>query len=111
MTSVRTFIAETKLEDKNFIGTIAMKSEQIALPDGSKMAMGIDDGMWVLIHHACPSDKITCYEYDSHEDRILVDKRTGGRDDLAKMTSLISYFFENASTEDLVTILPPEGKR
>ena len=111
MTSVKTFISGTKLEDQNFMGTIALRSEQITLPDGCKMALGIDDGIWVLIHQDCPSDRIVCYEYDSHEDRILVDKKQGSSDDIGVMAKLISYFFENANVDDLVTILPPERER
>ena len=108
MPSVNQLLSGVKLEDHNFTGTIAFKSERITLPDGSKMALGIDDGRWVLINEEASNGKITCYEYNSHEERLLVDKQLGTKEDLVAMSRRLSYFFVNANAEDLVTIFPPE---
>lgn len=108
MPTVNRVISETNIEDQNFVGTIAFKSEQIALPDGSKMALGIDDGRWVLIYQKPRSREIVCFEYNSHDRKLLVDMKAGKKEDLAQMNKLISYFFENTDSDDLVTIFPPK---
>jgi hypothetical protein len=108
MVSVKQSISDVNIEDQNFIGTIAFRSENFSLPDGSKMALGIDDGRWVLIHEKREKGAIVCYEYNSHDRRLLVDKKLGSKEDLDIMKRLISYFFESADIEDLVTILPPK---
>ena len=108
MPSINQTISSVRKEDGNFIGTIAFRSESISLPDGSKMALGIDDGRWVLIFEKNPGENIVCYEYNSHDGKLLVDKGRGTRADLSKMNELVSYFFENADVDDLVTILPPK---
>lgn len=108
MTIVKARLSSVSIEDRNFVGTVAFKSEQVSLPDGSKMALGIDDGIWVLIHEKPQRGRITCYEYDNHEGKLLIDKKQCGREMLAEMCRLINYFIENAHEEDLVTIFPPE---
>ena len=108
MVSVKQSVSDIRIEDENFIGTIAFRSESVVLPDGSKMALGIDDGRWVLIHQKPKSKEIICYEYNSHDRRLLVDKKLGSKEDLDTMTRLVSYFFENADVDDLVTIFPPK---
>jgi len=108
MVSVKQSVSDIRIEDENFIGTIAFRSEGVVLPDGSKMALGIDDGRWVLIHQKPKSKEIICYEYNSHDRRLLVDKKLGSKEDLDTMTRLVSYFFENADVDDLVTIFPPK---
>jgi hypothetical protein len=107
MVSIKQSISGVNIEDQNFIGTIAFRSESVALPDESKIALGIDDGRWVLIHQKPKSKEIVCYEYNSHDRRLLVDKKLGAKEDLDTMKRLISYFFESANVEDLVTIFPP----
>jgi len=108
MPSINQVISDVKIEDQSFVGTIAFRSESLTLPDGSKMALGIDDGRWVLIWERPASKEFVCYEYNAHERKLLVDKKLGKKDDLALINRLISYFFENAKVEDLVTILPPK---
>ena len=102
-------ISVVNVEDQHFVGTIAFKSEQVELPDGSKMALGIDGGRWVLIYQKPASKEIVCYEYNSNDRKLLVDMKLGGKEDLIQMNRLISYFFTHADTEDLVTIFPPRA--
>ena len=106
MPSINQAISDVKIEDQKFIGTITFRSERLTLPDGSKMALGIDDGRWVLIYQKPGGKEFVCYEYNSDERKLLVDKKRGTKEDLALINRLISYFFENAKVEDLVTILP-----
>jgi len=102
-------ISGVREENRNFVGTIAFRSESLKLPDGSKMALGIDDGRWVLIHETPLDKNIICYEYNSHDMKLLVDKRHGTGEELSRMNKLVSYFLENVDSEDLVTIFPPKA--
>lgn len=111
MTTVKKFLSCISLEDNSFVGTITLKSGQTALPDGSRMALGFDTGICVLLHEKPVSKQIEFYEYNSRKGRILKDKRMGCKDDLVEMKRLISYFFDNANVEDLITIFPPERKK
>jgi hypothetical protein len=108
MPTVKDTLSEVNIEDQNFVGTIALKSEQVALPDGSKIALGIDGGRWVLIYQKPNSREIVCYEYNSNDRKLLVDMHLGNKEDLVRMNMLISYFFENTDSDDLVTIFPPK---
>ena len=109
MQNVMDLISGVTEEDHEFVGTIAFRSESLSLPDGSKVALGIDDGRWVLIIQEATGRGITCFEYNSHDMALFVDKRPGTREDLFRMNRLISYFLKNASVDDLVTILPPRA--
>jgi len=93
--------------DKHFIGTVALKNEEIKLPDGSKMALGIDDGHWVLIYEKPPKHDLKVYKYDNHEQRLMVGQKQGSAEDLETFKDHLDYFFNNVRTEDLVTLLPP----
>lgn len=93
--------------DKHFIGTVALKNEEIALPDGSKMALGIDDGHWVLIYEKPPKQHFKVFKYDNHEKKLMVDQKNGGSKDLEEFKKHLAYFFDHVRTEDLVTLLPP----
>jgi len=96
--------------DKAFIGTIAFKSEDIELPNGSTMALGIDCGRWVLIYQKEKGDQFVVFEYDSGNNTLLVDKKAGGKNDFLRMKEHINYFFTHAYTDDLVTIIPSGGE-
>ncbi len=93
-------------EDHNFVGTIAFRNEQLTLPDGSTIALGIDGGHWVLVYQKGKGAQFRVYDYDGHTKLFRVDKKPGADKDLAEMKRLVKYFFSNAHTEDLVTILP-----
>ena len=61
MPTINKYIANIDSINKQFIGTIAFKSEEITLPDGSKMALGLDDGHWVLIYQTGPNQKMEVF--------------------------------------------------
>ena len=103
-------IDSTTCIDKTFIGTIAFKSEDIELPNGSTMALGIDCGRWVLIYQNEKGDSFVVYEYDSTNNSLLIDKKAGDKHDFIKMKEHINYFFTHAYTDDLVTIVPSGGE-
>jgi hypothetical protein len=108
---VSSYLEKTELLDKDFIGTIAFKSEELTLPDGSKMALGIDGGHWVLVYQEKPGSLFQVYECDWQEKKIVVDKKSGSAADLASFKRLVNYLFANSQVEDLVTILPPQGQK
>ena len=110
MPTISNILSKVKFEDENFVGTIAFKSEEITLPDGSKMAIGIDHGHWVLIYQEPRTHEVMCFEYNEHKNKILKDKKDGTKEDILEMCRLISYFFDNALVDDVVTILPPKPK-
>ena len=95
--------------DKRFVGTIALKSEEIALPDGSKIALGIDDGLWVLVFQQAPHAPFKMFKYNQSENKILVDQKPGSAEDLKNFRKLVKYFFTHVKVEDLVSLLPPAG--
>jgi hypothetical protein len=109
MSSLSKQLERINFQDKHFIGTVAFKNEERTLPDGSKIALGIDDGHWVLIHQPPAGQRIAVYKYDRHENKLMIDERSGGEKELADFLAHLKYFFDHAKTEDLVTLLPPGG--
>lgn len=109
MPKVCDYLENVDFKDKNFVGTIAFRSEGISLPDGSKMAIGIDDGRWILVYQEKHGAPFQVIEYDQPERKILVDKKPGGRAEIALLKKRVAYFFDNAEVDDLVTLLPPQG--
>ncbi|NQT30384.1 MAG: hypothetical protein HQ596_07415 [Candidatus Saganbacteria bacterium] len=72
------------------------------------MALGIDDGHWVLICQR-PEDKhFQVFRYDHHANKIFVDQKAGGPKDLEEFKKFLEYFLSEAKVSDLVTLLPPE---
>ena len=108
MTRVAKYLEQVDLLDKNFIGTVAFRNEELTLPDGSKMALGIDDGHWVLVYQKEAGATFQVFEYDRHLGKISVDKRAGADEDLRFFKQLVGYLFSNADIDDLVTLLPPQ---
>lgn len=107
MPKIVDYLKTIDLEDAKFIGTIAFRSEEITLPNGSKMALGIDDGHWVLVYQEKAGTAFQVYECDWPERKIFIDKKPGGPEEFKTFKKLVNYFFSEANTEDLVTILPP----
>ncbi|MEE8638219.1 MAG: hypothetical protein V3T21_04140 [Candidatus Margulisiibacteriota bacterium] len=103
------YLEKIDFQDKRFVGTIALKSEEIALPDGSKIALGIDDGLWVLVYQQAPHAPFKMFKYNQKENKILVDQKPGRAADLKNFKKLVKYFFTHAKVEDLVSLLPPQG--
>lgn len=103
------YLEKINFRDSNFVGTITFKSEDISLPDGSKMALGIDDGHWVLVYQKKAGDPFQVFECDWLGQKIILDKKPGGIKEFATFRKLLKYFISEAKTEELVTILPPGG--
>ncbi len=108
MTKIMNFLEKTDFRDRNFVGTVAFRNEELTLPDGSKMALGIDDGHWVLVYQAEAGKNFQVFEYDRHSGKIVVDKKAGDWEELKDFKRLVGYFFSHAEVEDLVTLLPPQ---
>ena len=109
MTVVSKYLEKVRFQDKQFIGTIAYRSEEFALPDGSKIALGIDDGLWVLIYQTPSDPRIKVYKYDQHENKITVDQKTGKEREYREFEKHLEYFLGHAKVEELVTLLPPQA--
>jgi hypothetical protein len=109
MAKLEEVIAPVGREDHNFVGTIAFRNEQITLPDGSAVALGIDGAHWVIIFQKEKRSQFMVYDYDGNTGQFRIDKRPGTPEELSEMRKLIKYFFANAQEEDLVTIMPQKG--
>ena len=106
MPNILQYIEKIEHLDKQFIGTIALKSEEITLPDGSKMALGMDDGHWVLVYQKGSHEPFRVYKYNQHEKQVMVDQKQGDKKALKTFKKHLGYFLANASVEDLVTFIP-----
>ena len=95
--------------DKQFVGTIAFRNEEIHLPDNSKMALGMDDGHWILVYQKSPGARFQAFSFDAHSGKLLVDQKAAAPEDYKNFKAYVNYFLANAKTEDLVTILPGEN--
>lgn len=102
------FMIGVETVDRDFIGTIAFRNEELTLPDGSKVALGLDDGHWVVVYQSGGGAPFEVLDYNVHDQKIFVDKKVGGEKELARFRKIVKYFMGHAQTTDLVTILPPE---
>ena len=107
MAKIAEYLGKVDFRDDCFVGTVAFGSEELTLPDGSKAALGIDDGHWVLVWQK-PGTPIQLFEFDQKRKKIVVDRKIGGEPEIRQFKKLAGYFLANANTEDLVTILPPQ---
>lgn len=110
MPTIRNNLSLTSNIDKEFVGTIAFKNEKLSLPDGSKVAIGMDGEYWVIVYQESPSAAFVICEYNSEKDSLIVDKKLGGLREKDKVKKIVDYFFEHAEIDDLVTI-ESGGKR
>jgi len=108
MTKIIDSLGQTDYRDRNFVGTVAFRNEELTLPDGSKMALGIDDGHWVLVYQPAAGKNFQVFEYDRRSGKIIVDKKAGDREEVKEFKRLVGYFFSHADVDDLVTLLPPQ---
>jgi len=107
MTRLAEYLENADLKDSHFVGTITFSSEEKTLPDGSKIALGIDGGHWVLVYQKEAGGHFQVFEYDQKKKKVFIDKKPGKQEELKLFKKLAGYFFSNAHIEDLVTILPP----
>ncbi|MBU0630018.1 MAG: hypothetical protein KKC80_03765 [Candidatus Margulisbacteria bacterium] len=108
MVKITEFLEGVSTLDQKFIGTVAFRSEELTLPDGSKVALGLDDGHWVLVYQERSGAPFEVFDYSAHDRKIFIDKKPGGAGELARFKKIIQYFLSHGQTADLVTILPPE---
>jgi hypothetical protein len=90
--------------DKEFIGTIAFRNEKLCLPDGSKVAIGIDGERWVIVYQEAPHTPFVVCEYNAEKQTALIDKKHVEADTMDRIKNIVAYFFEHAEVDDLVTI-------
>ncbi|OGC11871.1 hypothetical protein A3K48_05215 [candidate division WOR-1 bacterium RIFOXYA12_FULL_52_29] len=108
MTKITELLEGIDVLDKKFIGTIAFRDEELTLPDGSKVALGLDDGHWVLVYQEKAGASFEIFDYSAHDRKLFVDKKPGGTGDLVRFKKIVHYFLAHGQTTDLITILPPE---
>ena len=111
MPTILKYLENVDSHDKQFLGTIAFRSENMALPNGNKMALGLDDGHWVLVYQESSKAHFKVFNYDQHENKIHLDKKLGNKDTLKEFKKHINYFFSHAKVADLVTLLPPQAQQ
>lgn len=104
MPTIRNDLSQVKNIDKEFVGTIAFKNEKLSLPDGSKVAIGMDGEYWVIVYQESSSAPFVICEYNADKDSLIVDKKAGSSKDKDKVKKIVDYFFEHAEIDDLVTI-------
>lgn len=109
MTTIAKEAGAAKICDRHFVGTVAFKNEECALPDGSKAALGIDGCHWVLIDQRTTGGKFTVYRFDQSAQKLLVDEKEGTPAQLKDFKTRVKYFFDHAETDDLVTLIPLRG--
>ncbi|MFH1710391.1 MAG: hypothetical protein ABH860_04890 [bacterium] len=110
MPTVKQSISHIADINKEFIGTIAFRNEKLNLPDGSKVAIGIDGERWVIVYQEASHTPFVICEYNAEKQTVLVDKKMGGSEDLDKVRKIVNYFFEHAEIDDLVTIESEGGR-
>jgi hypothetical protein len=104
MPSIKQGLSLVNTIDREFAGTVAFKNDKLCLPDGSKVAIGIDCDLWVLVYQKFSGENITVYEFNSKTGTTLVDKKLGTDNDKAFVRKVIKYFFEHADMDEVVTI-------
>jgi hypothetical protein len=104
MPTIRQGIAQTSQLNKEFVGTVAFRNEKLTLPDGSKVAIGIDGDRWVIVFQEVPKTPFIVYEYNATKNTLMVDKKPGQAHELEKVMMIVNYFFEHADCDDVVTI-------
>ncbi|MFA4858364.1 MAG: hypothetical protein WC901_02100 [Candidatus Margulisiibacteriota bacterium] len=109
MSTIKNYIEKINYFDKQFVGTIAFRNEEITLPDNSKIAVGIDDGHWILIYQRGSGERFRVFSYDSHASKLYVDQKLGTEEEYAFFKERFNYFMAHARVDELVSILPPEN--
>jgi len=109
MAKLAEYLGKVDFQDKNFVGTIAFRSEELTLPDGSKVALGIDGSHCVLVYQEMAGSPFQVFECDYQTHKIFLDKKPGGKEEFALFKKLLQYFLSQGQVDDLVTILPPSS--
>ena len=82
---------------------VQFSDDSKTLPDGSKIKYAENDEK-IVLYHKVPFEKGTTYLYDRKSGDIIVNGKSGINSDKRKMIQLGTYFLENCSEDDLVTI-------
>lgn len=106
MPTIKQGIGHVTNIEEEFMGTIAFRNEKITLPDGSKVAIGIDGERWVIVYQTGPKMPFVVYEFNAKKQTVIVDKKLGSPEEIEKVREIVKYFFENAQVDDVVTIEP-----
>lgn len=109
MPSIKQCLSLVNTINREFAGTVAFKNDKLTLPDGSKVALGIDSDLWVLVYQKFSGENITVYEFNSRTGSILVDKKRGTDNDKIFVRNVIKNFFAHADMDDVVTICAESG--
>ncbi|MFC1559643.1 hypothetical protein ACFLZ2_00490 [Candidatus Margulisiibacteriota bacterium] len=104
MPTIQQHLTVVKEHDKKFAGTIAFRNEKLTLPDGSKVAIGIDSERWVILYQRTPSAPFVMFEYNADNHMLLVDKVQGTDKEYKILSGILDYFFSHADVSDVVTI-------
>jgi hypothetical protein len=104
MSTIQQNLSAVKKHDRRFAGTIAFRNEKLTLPDGSKVAIGIDSERWVVLYQKTPATPFVIYEYNADTHLLFVDKKQGGDEDYRLLSKIVNYFFSHADVSDVVTI-------
>ena len=104
MPTIKQSLSHITNTDKEFIGTIAFRNEKLCLPDGSKVAIGIDGERWVIVYQEAPHTPFVVCEYNAEKQTALIDKKHVEADTMDRIKNIVAYFFEHAEVDDLVTI-------
>jgi hypothetical protein len=108
MPSIHQGLSHISSIDQEFVGTVALRNEKLTLPDGSKVAIGIDGDHWVIVYQNAPGERFVMYEFNASKKTVIVDKKPGSQDDIRSVKRIVNYFFESADMDDVVTIKPEE---
>ena len=104
MPTIKQNISHITNIDKEFTGTIAFRNEKLCLPDGSKVAIGIDGERWVIVYQEAAHTPFVVCEYNAEKQTALIDKKHVETETLDRIKKIVAYFFEHAEVDDLVTI-------
>jgi hypothetical protein len=104
MPTIKQDLSAVSKINREFSGTVAFKNERITIPDGSKVAIGMEGPFWVIVYQEAPGRPFIVYEYNVETELLLTDKKQAGPDDLEKVKKTVNFFFEHAEIDDLVTI-------
>ena len=104
MPTIKQSLSQVTNIDKEFAGTVAFRNEKLCLPDGSKVAIGIDGERWVIVYQESPHTPFVVCEYNAEAQTVVIDKKKGGEEDMEKVRKIANYFLEHAEVDDVVTI-------
>ena len=82
---------------------VQFSDESKTLPDGSKVIYAENDDKIVLYHKKAFEKGIT-YIFDRKNNAITINNKKGSNQDKLLMIQLGSYFLNNSSEKDLVTL-------